>query len=207
MRSTRILKRTLDLAGAVFLLILFAPLLLLIAALIRLTMGAPIFFRQVRPGLHDRPFTLVKFRTMPVARDQTLSIPVEGNLPWAGRLLRLTSLDELPELFHVLRGDMSLVGPRPLLTEYLSFYQPEHLRRHHMPPGITGLAQINGRQTLKFSKRLELDVWYVDHWSLWLDLRILFKTAFSVFRRHETSDPAELAGVDDLGLCRAMKIK
>jgi sugar transferase EpsL len=198
-------KRALDVLVAATILILAAPLLLLISLAILLTMGRPVLFRQVRPGYQGAPFTLLKFRTMPWRPDGAFVRPTDVKLPWLGKFLRKTSLDELPQLAPVLFGQMSLVGPRPLLTEYLAHYKPEHRRRHDMKPGITGLAQVNGRQSLKFSKRLEMDVWYVDHWSFRLDLTILWRTFLRLFRPDGIPDAGELAEVDDIGLTRGLK--
>jgi lipopolysaccharide/colanic/teichoic acid biosynthesis glycosyltransferase len=205
MSGQLIVKRSMDVLVAVAVLVATAPLLLLIAVAIRLTMGRPVLFRQIRPGYQGIPFTLVKFRTMPWRPDGGFVRPTEVKLPRVGRLLRKTSLDELPQLVSVLLGQMSLVGPRPLLMEYLDYYRPEHRRRHDVKPGITGLAQINGRQSLKFSKRLEMDVWYVDHWSLWLDLSILFRTFLRLFRADGIPEVAPLADIDDLGLTRGIR--
>jgi sugar transferase EpsL len=200
MSAGLIVKRLMDVLVVVAVLVLAAPLLLLIAAAIRLTMGKPVLFRQIRPGYRGIPFTVLKFRTMPWRSDGALTLPPDASLPAVGRFLRKTSLDELPQLIPVLMGKMSLVGPRPLLMEYLDRYRPEHRRRHDVKPGITGLAQINGRQTLRFSKKLEMDVWYVDHWSIWLDLSILFRTFLRLFRPDGIPDGAALTEVDDLGL-------
>ena len=197
------LKRAMDVFVAVTILALSAPLLALFALAIRIAMGKPVLFRQVRPGRHGVPFTLLKFRTMPW-RPGVMQRATEVDLPPVGRFLRQTSLDELPQLIAVLRGQMSLVGPRPLLMEYLDHYRPEHRRRHDVKPGITGLAQVNGRQGLKFSKRLELDVWYVDHWNLWLDISILFRTFLRLFRPDGIPDGAAMAEVDDVGLSRGL---
>ena len=171
------MKRLLDIVVSLSCLALFAPLLSLIALMIGLTLGSPILFRQVRPGRHCRPFTVVKFRTMTdaVGPDGQLLDDVR-RLTRLGRLLRMTSLDELPQLFNVLRGDMSLVGPRPLLMEYLPLYTPEQARRHEVRPGITGWAQVHGRNATNWGDRLAMDVWYVDHRSLLLDFRILWLT-------------------------------
>ena len=156
----------------------------------RLGLGSPILFRQQRPGLRGRLFTLYKFRTMTGARDAggTL-LPDAQRLTPFGRFLRSTSLDELPELFNVLKGDMSLVGPRPLLVQYLDRYTPRQARRHEVRPGITGWAQINGRNTLKWEEKFELDVWYVDHESLGLDVRILLLTIWKIFKREGITQP------------------
>ena len=186
------MKRLFDLtAAALGLLALALPLLALIA-LVRIKLGRPVFFRQTRPGLHGRPFQMVKFRTMTDARgpDGAL-LPDADRLTPFGRFLRSTSLDELPELWNVLRGDMSLVGPRPLLMEYLPLYTPEQARRHAVRPGITGWAQVNGRNALSWEEKFALDVWYVDHQSLWLDIRILWMTAVKVLRRQDISAPGE----------------
>jgi lipopolysaccharide/colanic/teichoic acid biosynthesis glycosyltransferase/O-antigen/teichoic acid export membrane protein len=161
-------------------LIVLAPLLALVAAAIRLTLGPPVIFRQQRPGLHGRPFTLYKFRTMTVADDADgRPLPDRLRLTRLGRILRRTSLDELPEFFNVIKGEMSLVGPRPLLMEYLGRYTTEQFRRHEVRPGITGWAQLNGRNTVPWEKRLALDVWYVDNLTFWLDLRILIRTVWT----------------------------
>ncbi|GMV55093.1 MAG: sugar transferase [Betaproteobacteria bacterium] len=173
------------------LLVLCLPLLLL-ACLVRLRLGSPVLFRQTRPGLHGRPFTLVKFRTMTDARGQDSTLlPDAQRLTPFGRFLRTNSLDELPELWNVLRGDMSLVGPRPLLMEYLSLYSPEQARRHEVRPGITGWAQVNGRNALSWDERFKLDVWYVNHRTLRLDLRILWLTVRKVLVREGISAQGE----------------
>ena len=147
-------------------------------------MGRPVLFRQVRPGYRARPFTLMKFRTMREARDSLgRPLPDSDRLMKFGRFLRRTSLDELPQLWNVLRGEMSLVGPRPLLMEYLPLYSPEQARRHLVRPGITGWAQVNGRNVIGWDEKFRYDVWYVDHWSLWLDLKVLLRTVRHVLRR------------------------
>lgn len=185
-----LVKRILDVAGALVGLIVLSPLLLLIAILVRLRLGAPVLFRQVRPGLRGKPFELLKFRTMTDARDEGGNLlPDAVRLTPFGRWLRSTSLDELPELFNVLKGDMSLVGPRPLLIAYLDRYTPEQARRHEMKPGITGWAQIHGRNTLTWEEKFKLDVWYVDNWTIWLDLKILFLTLWKVITRQGISAP------------------
>jgi sugar transferase EpsL len=194
-------KRVLDLALVIPACLILSPALLLVAALIGLRLGAPVLFRQRRPGLEGHPFTLYKFRTMRDTRDgEGRLLPDAERLTALGRFLRLASLDELPELFNVVRGDMSLVGPRPLLVEYLDRYTPEQARRHRVRPGITGWAQINGRQTIYFSKRLELDVWYVDHLTLGLDLKILLLTIPRALASHGVIPGQDVADVDDLGL-------
>ncbi|WP_353928803.1 sugar transferase [Desulfofundulus kuznetsovii] len=177
-----------DFIGAVVGLALLAPVMLLIALFICLNMGRPVLFRQVRPGLHGRPFVIYKFRTMKEERDSRGNLlPDELRLTRLGRFLRSTSLDELPELFNVLKGDMSLVGPRPLLMEYLERYTPEQARRHEVKPGITGWAQVNGRNAITWEEKFKLDVWYVDNWSLWLDFKILGSTFLKVLRREGIS--------------------
>ena len=184
------LKRAFDLVVSLLALILLSPLLGLLALLVRLRLGAPVLFRQLRPGLHGRPFTLYKFRTMTDARDaQGALLPDAERLTPLGRFLRSTSLDELPELFNVLKGEMSLVGPRPLLMEYLPRYTPEQLRRHEVRPGITGWAQVNGRNALSWEEKFALDVWYVEHHSFWLDLKILVLTTGKIINREGISQP------------------
>lgn len=182
------MKRLLDLTAALFGLILLSPLILLLILLIRQKLGFPILFTQVRPGLHGKPFKMIKFRTMTDARNEDGNLlPDNIRLTAFGHFLRSTSLDELPELWNVLRGDMSLVGPRPLLMEYLSLYTPEQTRRHEIRPGVTGWAQINGRNAISWEEKFRLDVWYVDHQTFWLDLKILFLTIKKVFVREGIS--------------------
>lgn len=177
-------KRAVDLIVAVPLLLVLSPAMALLALTVRLVMGSPVIFRQARPGLHGKPFTIYKFRTMTDARDaQGNLLPNEQRLTRFGRFLRSTSLDELPELFNVLKGEMSLVGPRPLHTRYLDRYTPEQARRHEVRPGVTGWAQVNGRNALSWEQKFEHDVWYVDNRSLALDFKILWLTALSVVRR------------------------
>ncbi|GEM90759.1 sugar transferase [Oceanithermus desulfurans] len=179
-----ILKRFLDILLAFAALVVLSPLMLLLAIWIRVTMGAPVLFKQTRPGLHGKPFTMYKFRTMTDARDpQGNLLPDEQRLTKLGQFLRSTSLDELPELINVLKGEMSLVGPRPLLMAYLDRYSPEQFRRHEVRPGITGWAQVNGRNAISWKAKFKLDVWYVDNWNLWLDIKILLMTLVKVFRR------------------------
>lgn len=185
-------KRLFDLTAALCGLILLSPLILVLMLLIHRKLGPPVFFTQVRPGLHGKPFKMIKFRTMTDTRD------ADGNLlhdnirltPF-GRFLRSTSLDELPELWNVLKGDMSLVGPRPLLMEYLPLYTSEQARRHQARPGITGWAQINGRNAISWEAKFQLDVWYVDNQSFWLDLKILVLTIKKVFVREGISAKGE----------------
>jgi sugar transferase EpsL len=185
----RIGKRVLDVIVACCALVLLAPLLILLAMLVRIKLGAPILFRQPRPGRFSQTFTLVKFRTMTDARDaEGNPLPDHERLTRFGRFLRSSSLDELPELLNVLRGDMSLVGPRPLLVRYVPYYTPRENRRHDLRPGITGWAQINGRCNLPWTERLELDVWYVERCSFWLDLRILVGTTGKVLSRSDVNN-------------------
>ncbi|WP_396199999.1 sugar transferase [Gemmatimonas sp.] len=186
------MKRVIDIGVAAVALLLAAPLLLVVALAVRLNLGSPVLFRQRRPGLHGRPFTMVKFRTMrdAIGRDGR-PLPDAARLTPFGTLLRATSLDELPELWNVLRGEMSLVGPRPLLMEYLERYTPEQARRHNVRPGVTGWAQVNGRNALSWEERFRLDVWYVEHRSLRLDLHILTRTLTMVLRRTGVSAHGE----------------
>lgn len=190
---TRVIKRLTDIFLALAGLIVTAPVMLLVAIAIRIKMGSPVFYRQIRPGYHSKPFALVKFRSLreeTVASDGQELTESDRTTSLTG-ILRSTSLDELPQLWNVLKGEMSLVGPRPLIFAYLERYTPEQARRHDMRPGMTGLAQINGRQTMDYEQRFKFDVWYVDHWSLWLDIKILLATVKIVFsRRVEAStDP------------------
>ena len=190
-------KRCFDLLVASTLLVLFSPVFALIALLVRLTSGSPVIFRHQRPGLHGEIFTMYKFRTMrPPFPGENAFTSDDVRLTRIGRILQRTSLDELPQLVNVVRGRMSLVGPRPLLTEYLGKYSPHHARRHDVRPGITGLAQVSGRKSLAYSEKLELDVRYIDEWSFRLDVRILFKTLIEPFRRPEDRGYEEF---DDLG--------
>lgn len=198
-RYGRTLKLIADFVGAGIGLVVLSPLLLGVAVAVRLNMGAPVIFRQVRPGLHSKPFTMFKFRTMREAYDaQGKPLPDAERLTTLGKLLRRTSIDELPQLWNVLKGEMSLVGPRPLLMEYLNRYTPEQARRHDAMPGITGWAQISGRNLVSWEQKLEHDVWYVDHWSLRLDLIILWRTVFKVLRgggvRVSSYTPASIDG-------------
>jgi lipopolysaccharide/colanic/teichoic acid biosynthesis glycosyltransferase len=183
-RRRRVLKRGLDFVVSLGLLVALSPFLLAIALMVRWKLGAPVLFIQERPGLFGRPFRMLKFRTMADVRDtsQTL-LPDSERLTAHGRLLRAASLDELPELVNVLKGDMSLVGPRPLLVEYLPLYSREQARRHEVRPGMTGWAQVNGRNALTWEEKFRLDVWYVDNRSLWLDLKILWMTLVAVLAR------------------------
>ena len=183
-RPGSLLKRTLDMVASCIALALLAPILAAVAIMVRRRMGSPVLFRQVRPGLDGKPFEMIKFRTM---RD---SVGPDGQplsdaerLTNFGGFLRSTSLDELPELWNVLKGEMSLVGPRPLLMEYLPLYSPEQARRHEVRPGVTGWAQVNGRNAIGWAEKFALDVWYVDNRSLWLDLKIMVLTVLRIIRR------------------------
>ena len=182
-------KRAIDLIGASAGLVVLGIPMACIAVLVRLTLGSPVIYRQPRPGLHGRTFDIYKFRTMVDATDANGDpLPNRLRITPVGRFLRRTSLDELPELVNVVRGEMSLVGPRPLRTFYLDRYTPEQARRHDVMPGITGWAQINGRNTLTWDERLALDIWYVDHASVWLDLKILMQTFFALVRGADDTD-------------------
>lgn len=182
------MKRLFDLVLVLGTAPIWLPIFAMLAALVRWKLGSPVFFRQLRPGLHGKPFELVKFRSMTDARNAFGALlPDSERLPPFGRLLRSTSLDELPELLNVVRGEMSLVGPRPLLMEYLPLYSAEQARRHEALPGVTGWAQINGRNALTWEEKFELDVWYVDNRSMLLDLRILALTVLKVVRREGIS--------------------
>lgn len=177
------LKRTIDMVAALLLFVLLSPVIVVTAAAIAWRMGFPVLFRQQRPGWHGRPFVLFKFRTMTNAVDaKGQPLPDGSRLTSLGSFLRRASLDELPQLINVIRGDMSLVGPRPLLMEYLPLYSPEQARRHEVRPGITGWAQVNGRNALTWEEKFQLDVWYVDHRNLLLDFRILWMTLGRLFR-------------------------
>jgi len=185
-------KRLFDFSASLVALLLLLPVLLLLALLVRVNIGTPIFFTQTRPGLHGKLFAMVKFRTMTDegGPDGEL-LPDAVRLTPFGRFLRATSLDELPELWNVLKGDMSLVGPRPLLMEYLPLYTPEQARRHQVRPGITGWAQVNGRNAISWEDKFKLDVWYVDNCSIWLDIKILWLTVKKVLVRDGISAQGE----------------
>lgn len=186
------LKRFFDSVAAGVGLLLLSPLFVLVAMLVRVNLGSPVLFRQLRPGLNGKPFRMVKFRTMRDAVDaQGHVLPDDQRLTSFGRFLRSASLDELPGLWNVLTGDMSLVGPRPLLMEYLPLYSPEQARRHEVRPGITGWAQVNGRNAISWEEKFKLDVWYVDNQSLWLDIRILLLTVKKVVVRDGISADGE----------------
>lgn len=177
-------KRIFDILGALIALLLFLPVMVFVAFLIRCQMGSPIVFMQTRPGLNGKPFQMIKFRTMrDEVGDNGLPLPDAARLTQLGRFLRSSSLDELPELWNVLKGEMSLVGPRPLLMEYLPLYNAEQVRRHEVRPGVTGWAQINGRNSISWSDKFALDIWYVDNCNLWLDLKIILLTFEKVIKR------------------------
>ncbi|BET69351.1 sugar transferase [Opitutales bacterium ASA1] len=185
------MKRLFDFCVALVALVVLAPVIAVVALLVRVKLGSPVLFRQERPGLHGRTFTLLKFRSMRDAVDaHGHALPDAERLPPFGRMLRSTSLDELPELWNVLKGEMSLVGPRPLLVKYLPLYTPEQARRHDVRPGITGLAQVNGRNRQSWEERFAVDVWYVDNRTFWMDLKILVRTVFKVLARHDVVDTA-----------------
>jgi len=188
------MKRIFDVVLSLLGFVLLAIPLLILICMIRLRLGKPVFFRQVRPGLHGNPFQILKFRTMTDARGEDGELlPDPDRLTEFGAFLRSTSLDELPELWNVLKGDMSLVGPRPLLMEYLPLYSREQARRHHVRPGITGLAQVSGRNAISWEEKFRLDVWYVDHVSVWLDIVILWKTVVKVLAREGISAAGEFS--------------
>ncbi|MEY8349330.1 sugar transferase [Bacillus cereus] len=178
-----VMKRAFDVLTAGLALMLLSFVILIVALLVRVRLGSPIIFRQQRPGLHGKPFYVYKFRTMTDAKDEEGNfLPDDVRLTSFGKLLRKLSLDELPQLINVIKGDISLVGPRPLLMEYLPLYTPEQARRHGVRPGITGWAQVNGRNAISWEDKFKLDVWYVDNQSFWLDIKILFLTVVKVFK-------------------------
>ena len=194
------MKRAFDVVAAAAGLALLALPMLAIAGAVRICLGRPVLFAQLRPGRHGVPFRLIKFRTMREALDAAgRPLPDEERMTRLGQFLRAASLDELPELWNVLRGDMSIVGPRPLLIEYLPLYTPEQARRHEVRPGITGWAQVNGRNALNWEEKFELDVWYVDHASLWLDLKIIALTMWKTLRREGISQAGHATVPDFMG--------
>lgn len=194
------IKRTFDLFASASALLVFFPVLLVVAYLVRKNLGSPVLFRQVRPGLDGEPFDMIKFRTMLDAVDaQGKVLPDEVRLTSFGSFLRSTSLDELPGLWNVLKGDMSLVGPRPLLMGYLPLYSSEQSRRHKVRPGITGWAQVNGRNAISWEEKFKLDVWYVDNQTLWLDIKILFFTVKKVLVRDGISASGEATMTQFMG--------
>ena len=193
-------KRLVDLIGAGLALIVLAPLLLVIAIIVRRSIGAPVFFRQQRTGLRGESFTIVKFRTMTNSSEAHGGLlPDARRLTRWGRVLRSTSLDELPELINVLKGEMSLVGPRPLFSRYLGRYTLEQMRRHEVKPGITGWAQVNGRNALTWEQKFGLDVWYVDHQSLWIDLNVIALTILKTIKREGISAPGQATAQEFMG--------
>ena len=193
MSFNRGLKRLMDIFCSLLALVLLFPFLLVLVLLVRFKLGSPIFFRQVRPGRNGVPFKMIKFRSMTDERDAMGNLlPDSERLTSFGKLLRSSSLDELPELWNVLKGDMSLVGPRPLLMEYLPLYSKEQYRRHDARPGVTGWAQVNGRNAISWEDKFRLDVWYVDNQSLWLDVKILFLTVKKVLVRDGISGEGEV---------------
>ena len=200
------MRRLIDLTGASILSVLLSPVLAGLALAIRFSMGRPILFRQQRPGYRGEPFEVYKFRTMKDAVDADGEpLPDDERLTKVGIFMRQLSLDELPQLWNILRGDMSFIGPRPLLMEFLKWYSPEQMRRHDVKPGVTGWAQVQGRHDIPFSKRLELDVWYVDNRSLRLDLRIVGLTLLKVVSMRGSQPAQTDAEVDDVGLHDAVR--
>jgi lipopolysaccharide/colanic/teichoic acid biosynthesis glycosyltransferase len=185
-------KRVFDLLLSIPVLILVSPVIIVVTLLVRMRLGSPVFFSQLRPGLHARPFYMLKFRTMTNTRgsDGRL-LSDDKRMTRLGNFLRRTSIDELPEFVNVFKGDMSLVGPRPLLMQYLDRYTPEQARRHEVKPGITGWAQIHGRNALTWEEKFKLDVWYVDNWSLWLDIKIIAMTIWKILQREGISQPGQ----------------
>ena len=204
--SKNSIKRLFNRAVAVPSVIILSPALIFIGFLVRLKIGSPVLFRQVRPGLHGRPFTIYKFRTMTDERGGNGNLLPDGErLTRLGRFLRKTSMDELPELFNVIKGNMSIVGPRPLLMQYLDRYNPEQARRHEIKPGITGWAQVNGRNAISWEDKFKLDVWYVDHQSLLLDLKIIALTIEKVFQREGISAAGEATMPEFMGSREGVK--
>lgn len=204
--SSKALKRVVDVVGAATAMVVLWPVFALVALAIRLSMGRPVMFRQTRPGYRGKPFTLLKFRTMTAASDSRgIPLSEQERLTPLGKTLRRWSLDELPQFWNVFKGEMSLVGPRPLKMEYLEKYTVEQARRHELRPGLTGWAQLNGRQDLLFSKRLEMDVWYVDHWSFVLDLKLMSLTLLKLHKLSAVGGSPDVDKTDDLGLFALLK--
>jgi len=194
------MKRLFDLALSIPTLFSLTPLMLIIGFFVRMRIGTPVLFKQGRPGLHGKPFTIYKFRTMTDKRDKDWNLLLDGDrLTRLGRFLRKTSLDELPELFNVIKGDMSIVGPRPLLMQYLDRYTPEQARRHEVKPGITGWAQVNGRNAITWEDKFKLDVWYVDNWSIWLDMKIIGLTVWKILKREGINQPGQTTMQEFMG--------
>jgi len=193
-------KRIFDFILATTGILVLSPLFLLIAVAIWLRNGTPVIFRQKRPGYQGKPFYIYKFRTMNEERDpQNQILPDDLRITRLGRFLRISSLDELPELVNVIRGEMSMVGPRPLLMQYLDRYTPDQARRHEVVPGITGWAQVNGRNALSWEEKFNLDIWYVDHWSFFLDIKILFLSIIKVLRREGINQPGQVTSEEFMG--------
>ncbi|EXB32981.1 sugar transferase [Acinetobacter sp. 1461402] len=187
------LKRVLDIVIASVALVLLSPLYFYVAYKVRKNLGSPVLFRQARPGLHGKPFEMIKFRTMTDERDAEGNLlPNEQRLPKFGKMLRATSLDEMPELWNVIKGDMSIVGPRPLLMEYLPLYSPEQAKRHNVRPGMTGYAQVNGRNSISWEEKFKLDTWYVENQSIWLDFKIMFQTVKKVLVKEGINQSEEV---------------
>ncbi len=200
MRGVPLTKRLFDLTGTIIGLLLLSPFYLVVPVLVWAFLGRPLLFRQVRAGYKGKPFTIYKFRTMTDRRgpDGNL-LPDAERLTRFGRFLRASSLDDLPQAWNILRGDMSAVGPRPLMVKYLERYSPEQMRRHDVLPGITGWAQVNGRNAIDWEEKFRLDVWYVDHWSFWLDIKILFMTVSTVLKREGVSQPGHATAEEFMG--------
>jgi sugar transferase EpsL len=195
-----IAKRLLDLALSVLALLIISPFMVIVGVAVKQTIGSPVLFRQRRPGLHGKPFTIYKFRTMADTRDQHgQRLPDDQRLTRLGKFLRRTSLDEIPELFNVVKGDMSLVGPRPLLMKYVDRYTSEQARRHEVKPGITGWAQVNGRNAITWEQKFEYDVWYVDHVSLRLDLKIIAMTLWKILKMEGINQPGHATAQEFMG--------
>jgi lipopolysaccharide/colanic/teichoic acid biosynthesis glycosyltransferase len=193
-------KRVFDIISVLIGLILLSPVLAIVAVIVRFKLGSPVFFRHQRPGLHGRPFELIKFRTMTDAMDDEGNLlPDSERLTPFGKFLRSTSADELPELLCVLKGNMSIIGPRPLMMKYLPRYTAEQARRHQVKPGITGWAQVNGRNDVSWEEKFELDVWYVDNWNLWIDLKIILKTFALVFQRKGITQQGQATAAEFMG--------
>ena len=194
------MKRLFDLALSIPAFFSLTPLMLIIGFFVRMRIGTPVLFKQGRPGLHGKPFTIYKFRTMTDKRDKDWNLLLDGDrLTRLGRFLRKTSLDELPELFNVIKGDMSIVGPRPLLMQYLDRYTPEQARRHEVKPGITGWAQVNGRNAITWEDKFKLDLWYVDHQSFKLDLKIIGLTVWKILKREGINQPGQTTMQEFMG--------
>ena len=194
------MKRAFDFLVALLAILLLGPVILAVALFVRICLGKPVFFRQQRPGLHGKPFDIYKFRTLSMAcGEEGLLLPDQQRMTKLGAFLRNYSLDELPQLFNVLKGDLSFVGPRPLLMEYLPRYSPEQSRRHEVRPGITGWAQVNGRNAITWEEKFKLDVWYVDNWSPWLDIKIIGMTIWKILKREGISHPGQATMEEFMG--------